>query len=81
MVENITETCCEARLKWSGHVKMRDQDYVGRKTLEMVPPSWEKKKRKTEVEMDGLVNRYMRSSERRKMKSRTELAGGYLCLP
>ena len=52
-VENITEMCRKASLRWFGNVKRRDQDYVGRKTLEMVPP-WEKNARKTEAEMDGL---------------------------
>ena len=36
-VENITERCRKARLRWFGHVKRRDQGYVGRKTLAMVP--------------------------------------------
>ena len=35
-VENITEVQ-ESKTGWFGHVKRRDQDYVGRKTLEMVP--------------------------------------------
>ena len=34
-VENITERCRKARLRWFGHVKRRDQEYFGRKTLEM----------------------------------------------
>ena len=37
-VENITERCRKARLMWFGHVKRRDQEYVERKTLEMVSP-------------------------------------------
>ena len=36
-VENITERCRKARLRWFGHIKRRDHDYIGRKTLEMVP--------------------------------------------
>ncbi len=32
-VENITERCRKARLGWFGHVKRRDQEYVGRKTM------------------------------------------------
>ena len=32
-VENITERCRKAILMWFGHVKRRDQKYVGRKTL------------------------------------------------
>ena len=34
IAESITERCRKARLRWFGHVKRRDQDYVGRKTLE-----------------------------------------------
>ena len=45
-VASITERCRKARLRWFGHVRRRDQDYVGRKTLE--------KARKAEAEMDGL---------------------------
>ena len=37
-VENITERCMKARLRWFGHVQRRGQEYVGRKTLEMVTP-------------------------------------------
>ncbi len=37
-VEDITERCRKARLRWFGHVKRRDQEYVGRKSQEMVPP-------------------------------------------
>ena len=36
-VESIAERCRKARMRWVGHVKRRDQDYLGRKTLEMVP--------------------------------------------
>ena len=36
-VESIAVRCRKARLRWVGHVKRRDQDYVGRKNLEMVP--------------------------------------------
>ena len=37
-VENITERCRKAILRWFGHVKRRDQEYVGRKTL--ARPLW-----------------------------------------
>ena len=36
-VDDITERYRKAMLRWFGHVKRRDQEYVGRKTLEMVP--------------------------------------------
>ena len=51
-VESIIERGRKARLRWVGHVKRRDQDYVGRKTLDGT--AREKKARKTEAEMDGL---------------------------
>ena len=41
----------------------------------------ETKARKTEAEMDGLCQPRHESSERQKMKSMTEVAGGELCLP
>ena len=34
-VESIAERCRKARLRLFAHVKRRDQDFVGRKTLEM----------------------------------------------
>ena len=51
-VESITARCREPRLRWFGHIKRRDQDYVGRKTGDST--TWEKKAEKTEAEMDGL---------------------------
>ena len=54
-VENRTERCKKPRLRWFGHVKRRDQEYVGRKTGDgTFGTTWKKKKRKTETEMDGL---------------------------
>ena len=48
----------KARLRWIGHGKRREQEYVEEiKTLEIVgPTSWEKK-RKTKAEMDGAATR------------------------
>ena len=59
-VESIAERCRKARLRWFGHVKMRDQDYIGRKTLEMVPPGRRKRGRPKKRWMD-CVNRDMRA--------------------
>ena len=59
-VENITERCRKARLRWFSHVKRRDQEYVGRKTLEMVPPGRRKRGRPKQRWMD-CVNRDMRA--------------------
>ena len=57
-VENITERCRKQN-GWFGHVKRRDQDYVGRKTLEMVPRGRRKRGRLKQRWMD-CVNRDMR---------------------
>ena len=40
-VEKTAERCRKARLRWFGYVKRLDQEYVGRNTLEMVPPGKE----------------------------------------
>jgi len=37
-VKNISVLCKKARLRWFGHVKRKDQNFVGRYTLEMKPP-------------------------------------------
>ena len=59
-VESIAERCRKARLRWFGHVKRRDQDYVARKTLEMVPPGRRKRGRPKQRWMD-CINRDMRA--------------------
>ena len=59
-VESITERCRNARMGWFGHVKRRYQDYVGRKTMEMVPPGRRKRGRSKQRWMD-CVNRDMRA--------------------
>ena len=59
-VESITERPKKARLRWFCHVKRRDQDYVRRKTLEMVPFGRRKRGRPKQRWMDYL-NRYMRA--------------------
>ena len=41
-VESIAERCRKARLRF-GHLKRRNQDYVGRNTLEIVPPGRRKR--------------------------------------
>ena len=66
-VEKITERCRKARLGWFGHEKRRGQEYVGRKTVDGT--TWEKKKRKTEAEMDVLCqsrHESHRNDERRR---------------
>ena len=63
-VESIAVRCRKARLRWFGHVKRRYQDYVGRKTLEMVPPGRRKRGRPKQRWMD-CVNRDMRHESHR----------------
>ena len=79
-VESIAERCRKARLGWFGHVKMRDQDYVGRQTLEMVPPGEESGEDRSRDGRTVSTETY-EPPERLKTRSTTELAGGGLCLP
>ena len=58
-VDSIKERCRKARLRWFGHVKRRDH-YVGRKTLETVPPGRRMRGRPNQRWMDS-VNRDMRA--------------------
>ena len=53
-VENTTEKCRIARLKWFGHVKRQDQEYVRRRTPEIVglPPGRRKRGRQKHRCMD-----------------------------
>ena len=64
-VESNTERCGKARLRWFGHVKRRDHDYVGRKTLEVVPPVPRKRGRPKQRWM-YYANRDMRAIGTRK---------------
>ncbi|XP_070000722.1 uncharacterized protein [Penaeus vannamei] len=41
----ITERFRKARLRWFGHVKRRDEEYAGRRVLEMAPPARRRKGR------------------------------------
>ena len=59
-VENITERYNKAIVGWIGYVKRRDQEFVGRKTLEMVPHGRRKRGRPKQSWMDS-VNRDMRA--------------------
>ena len=60
-VESITERCRKARLRWFGHVKRRDQDYVRTNTLVIVTPGRRKRGRPKQRWMD-CVNRDMRAT-------------------
>ena len=54
------EMCRKARLRWFGHMNRRDQEYVGRQTLEMVPPGRRRRGRPKQRWM-YCVNRDMRA--------------------
>ena len=60
-VESIAERCRKARLRWFGHVKRRDQDYVGRKTLKMVRPGRRRRRGRPKKRWMDCVNRDMRA--------------------
>ena len=59
-VVSFTDSYRKAILGWFGHVKKRDHDYVGRKTLEMGSPVRRKRGRPKHRWMD-CVNRDMRA--------------------
>ena len=59
-VDYTTERSRKAILGRFGHVKRRDQEYIGRKTLDMVPPGRRKRGRPKQRWID-CVNRYMRA--------------------
>ena len=54
-VAPIANKVREARLRWYGHVKRRDMDYVGQKVLRMALPGKRKKGRPKRRYMDALV--------------------------
>ena len=62
-VEDITERFSKATLSRFGYVKRRDQDYVGRKTLEMVPAGRRRKRGRLEQRWMDCVNRDIQPSE------------------
>ena len=37
-IENIAVRCMKAQLRWFGHVKRRNDEYAGRRAMEMIPP-------------------------------------------
>ena len=79
-VETITERYRKGILRRIGHVKRRDQEYVGRMTLEMAPHGRIKRVRPKQRWMD-CVNLDIRAIGTTKMTSMTELAGDELRLP
>ena len=75
-VENITERCRKERLRWFGETNNTSEERFWR---------WyhlgEKKEEDRSREGWTVSTEIRESSERRKMKSMAELAGGELCLP
>ena len=59
-VTNIGVRCRRARLRWFGHVKRREEDYVGRRMLGMRPPGKRGRGRPKQRWMDT-INADMRS--------------------
>ena len=54
-VGSIADKVREARLRWYGHVKRREMDYVGQRVLKMVIPGKRKRGRPKRRYMDALV--------------------------
>ena len=83
--QNITEKYKKARLRWFGHMKRRDQENVGGKTLDsfLLPGGTPGRRKKEERSRDGwtVSSGTWELSGRQKMKSMTELATGELSLP
>ena len=69
----------KAGLGWFGHVKRRDQDYVQRKTLEMVQTGRRKRESPKQRWMD-CVNRDMRAIRTTKDEVHDRTGWGELCL-
>jgi len=58
-VENISVLCKKARLRWFGQVKRKDQNFVGRYTLEMKPPGKRRRRPNTSMQINpSYVNYY-----------------------
>ena len=55
-VVNIGVKCRKARLRWYGHVKRREENYIGRKMLSLDPPSTRRRGRPKQRWMDTIRN-------------------------
>ena len=61
LVERLGMKMKEGRLRWYGHVMRRDQEYVGRKMMEMELPRKEEKRKTKEKIFRCSKRRYGRS--------------------
>ena len=55
-VVNIGVKCRKATLRWYGHVKRREENYIGRKMLSLDPPSRRRRGRPKQRWMDTIRN-------------------------
>ena len=69
-VENITERCRKARLRWFG-TRKEARPRICRKKDSGHGTTWEKKARKTEAEMDGLCQPGHESHQNDEVHDRT----------
>ena len=56
-IANLGDKLWNAKLCWYGHVKRREEDYVGKKMMEMAVPGIRKAKRKAKEKVDGFGER------------------------
>ena len=73
-VERLGMKMREGRLRWYGHVMRKDQEYVGRKMMEMELPEKRKRERPKRRFLD-VVKEDMRKLVRRRRTLKTERCG------
>ena len=71
--ENVTERCRKDSFSWFRHVKTREQQYVGRKSMEIVPPGRRRGRRRGRPKQRWVdcVNPDMRAIRTTKVHDRT----------
>ena len=66
-VERLEMKTREGRLRWYGHVMRRNQEYVGRKVMEMELPKKRKKERPKRRSLDVVKKIWRKLLQRRQM--------------